>query len=759
MYLPAFALILLFFINSCIQPGDDLFDKSEQETGIIFTRIPHTSPGSGFRPDHSNTDIRDIGGTNIYKLYPASPSGELTNLTGKYTIGTQGVNFEFPGAALDPELSRDNTRLLFSMRKGSNERGTKPFNIYELNLVTGELLQLTGNNPALDEGDNFDPTYLNEEEVDIVFTSTRTRIIDEYERRTSPLLHIGQGRGEQGFLSVKQISFNQSFDQNPIVHSSGKIYFCRWEHLGNPNKMPIFTINADGSGLFVLYGNHSPKGDAAFLDMSELKDGRLVAAVMERGTNGAGGAIALLNIEQTDNALTYITPGGSPYEGSDDRWIFKTPRSMMDRGKERIVVAAAQGVKLNENHDLVGNYNYGIYVLDKQGGEPRLLWDDPNSTDYDPIPIQPSTAKIQFGSTIPKHPLFRTSAFIPSVYIDKTNPTGYFFTTDVTLRSNSDGQLNKEEIRGKTKYMRILEAISISEKYRSQGSREYIGSEIFEKQRVLGYSNLRKDNSFSIEVPANVAMHMQVLDENGMSLVSQRTWVQVLPGERRVCTGCHNSHDQDKAILDHQVIEEEGDVLGYIKNLANNSVYASAFNNAEKITAHPAVKPDTLDFADRYEPTKPHTVQMVLNRKCTECHNPQKLEGGINLAWNPALDPKRENGETDLNLPTHVFRMLVDNPKSGSTGWVVSESARNSPLMWVLYNKNLRTNKPLDKTLTFDHSTLWARDSLGVINPFLPQNRDVLTLIEWIDAGAQYSNSVRTTEVQNKKYARYKNAK
>ena len=37
---------------------------------------------------------------------------------------------------------------------------------------------------------------------------------------------------------------------------------------------------------------------------------------------------------------------------------------------------------------------------------------------------------------------------------------------------------------------------------------------------------------------------------------------------------------------------------------------------------------------------------------------------------------------------------------------------------------------------------LWAKDQFNRIDPFLPANRDLLTIIEWMDMGTQYSNTV-----------------
>ncbi len=732
----------VFFIG-CLDPGDEIYEKSAQETGIVFVRIPNQELRN-FRPDHSNADFRNIEGTNIYKLSPASPRGDTVNLTGKWTVGSSSTYFRTQGAAMDPEISRDNKRMLFSMRMGSSDpsySNNARWHIYELDLITNELTQLTNNLV----GDNFDPAYLPTGEI--VFTSTRTQIVDEYERRKSPLLFVGSAeRDDRGhFSSVRQISFNQSFDQNPMVHTSGKIYFCRWEHLGDPNKMPIFTVNPDGTGLFVLYGNHSPVGNASFLDMREMRDGRMVVSVMERGSDFAGGAIGLIDISKSDNALTYVTPGGSPYDGDNDQWLFTTPHPIMDNGVEKIVTAAAQGVVFENGNNPEGPVNYGIYVLDKKGGQPKLVWDDPNGTEFDPVPIEPADSKLpvpkQFQSSLPQ--------FDPGAAAANAEPpTGFFFTTNVGLRSPSDGQMKSEEVSEKARYLRLLEAIPLPANRDNRGAE--IGNTNLEKQRVMGYGSIREDGSFSVEVPANVSMHMQVLDENAMVIVNQRTWVQVMPGEKRMCTGCHASHDNDKTIFDLYIDESVHDE-GEVKNINPEIDYMSGFYNAEKIMLHPAAISDTLDFADRYNPNKENTVQAILDRNCTECHNATEAAGGLNLAWNPALDPVNSDNPDNKDAPTHVYETLApddrnNNTENGNYSFYVSDDgARRSPLMWVLFGRQLDKDPgedALHSRHTHDHTALWTKNSEGQIDPFLPENVDLLRLIEWIDGGTQYSNSV-----------------
>lgn len=74
----------------------------------------------------------------------------------------------------------------------------------------------------------------------------------------------------------------------------------------------------------------------------------------------------------------------------------------------------------------------------------------------------------------------------------------------------------------------------------SIGVRQSIGETNFEQQQVLGYAPIEPDGSFKLQVPADVPLALQVVDAEGRGLQSHTNWIQVRPGERRTCDGCHS---------------------------------------------------------------------------------------------------------------------------------------------------------------------------------------------------------------------------
>jgi hypothetical protein len=59
-------------------------------------------------------------------------------------------------------------------------------------------------------------------------------------------------------------------------------------------------------------------------------------------------------------------------------------------------------------------------------------------------------------------------------------------------------------------------------------------------REIVGYVPIEPDGSVRVEVPANVALAVSVLDADGRRISSRhQNWLQVRPGEEVKCNGCH----------------------------------------------------------------------------------------------------------------------------------------------------------------------------------------------------------------------------
>lgn len=724
-------LFAQLLIISCGNAPPDVILGKEGETGIIFVQ-ENSRHNNRSNPMRSNVD-EYYPGSDLVLLTPIAPSGKTVNLTKQYTREGQTDENQY-GHATDPEISFDGKKVLFSMKKNRNEN----WHIYEMNVDGTGLVQLTDQAVCHD----MDPIYLPNGQI--MFTSTRSQIVDEYERRESPLLHVADRDPNSGVLiNIRQISFNQSHETNPMVHSSGKIYFSRWEHLGNPNKFSIFTINPDGTRLFVLYGNHFPSasGSRVYLDPRELGDGGIVSSLMERNSPFEGGAIAIKDLNKGDSELEIITPDNVPFNNTNQNTdaLYRSPYPIYDysNGKEEKLLVSISPISVIDDMD--GNeVDYGIYMMDKKGNDVRFVYNNPDYNDIDAVPVLP---RDELTVAIPK--IFESEEYVKNA-ITAGQKTGTFFDGNVYDRDPADNlfkpdakHLNKDGSLGQAKYVRVLTAVPMPRDRDNRGGA--MGNTNLEKERVVGYGNIRSDGSFSIEVPANMALHLQTLDENGMMLVSQRSWTQVMPGEKRLCTGCHDSHSRDQIIK--QIAIQPDDRVTF-----NGTPYNSGFHNSEIVQNHKASKNEIVDFFDRTETTKANTIQHIFNNKCITCHSTSNPDGGLSLET--VAEDMSLSQDNNGNSATSVYETLTDGEnyltaKNETINYASAAGSRRSPLMWVMHNRQLDKDENEDfRPTSYNHTQLWYVDSNAVVDPFDARNADLLKLIEWIDMGIQYSNSI-----------------
>lgn len=716
-----------FFISSCGKSPGDVILKESGQAALVFVE-ENSIVNNKSNAMKSNVD-EYYPGSDIYILDPISQKTEPKNLTRQYTQNPNLRENDY-GHAADPEISYDGKKILFSMKENRRKR----WNLYEMNIDGSNLNQLTDDN---DPGDDMDPIYLPNGQI--MFTSTRPQIVDEYERRQSPLLHVGDV--VNGTLqNIRRVSFNQSFDTNPIVQSSGKIIFSRWEHLGDPNKFSIFVMNPDGTRLFVLFGNHFPQqsGSRVYLDPRELGDGGIVCTLMERTSPFEGGAIVIKDLSEGDDKYKIITPENVPFNNTSHPTaaLYRSPVPIYDNGKERIIVSISTNPVEAGNRNNAGKVNYGLWIMDKDGNNKQFIF---NSADYNDIDAVPVLPRDELPAGVPQ--VIKSDDYVQQAMANKET-MGTFFDGNVYDRSKSDGLfrpdknvINSDGSTGQAKYVRVLAAVSLPRDNSKRGGE--IGNTNLEKQRVVGYGNIRSDGSFSIKVPANLSVHLQTLDENGMMLVSQRSWTQVMPGEKRLCTGCHDSHDRDKIINQLDVQTDDR-----VENNATGVFYKSGFDNPDNVLTNSATRNDTIDFFDRTNQNKNNTIQAVFNARCISCH----YAGASNttLSLQMVSSDYAVSADENGNAITSVYETLTDGNHYGNNmDYVTDNGARQSPLMWIMYNRRLTSDNNSDFTVpSYDHTQIWIKDGNGHVDPFDPANKDLLKMIEWIDMGTQYSNNV-----------------
>ncbi len=561
----AFALILAA-LGGCSSSGNDVV--VEGNFPVVFAKRSATVAGN---PTDS---VSFAAGGDLMMVDLASPSSGTINLTAGYTQGKGDVS--------DPEVSYDGKRVLFSMH-GPNDQ---TWHIFEMDLTSKAMHRIIADDATANLGDDVDPAYLPDGRI--VFASnrqTRTKellatiatdaytYLDEYDREQSTVLHVMNADG----TNVHQISANQSHDRNPTVLMNGKILFARWDHQGARNHFPMFTVNPDGTGLFIDYGAFSPGN--SFLHPREMPNSKVMSDLMPLSGTHEGGALMGVDVlnfsDNTDPALPSITGNGQAQltldqikfdtrEGLAPFGRYTTPYPLWD-GTNRALVSWSPSrpmTKVNpatgQNEQVEGPPLYGVYMfdLDKQTLRPIAI--PPEGWDYvDAVAV----ASRPVPNTIPDQPINQDLAAqnlaiinVKSVYdtdgldimgqsvlvsgetIPQTSPPANDTRRGVADIGKIKDPAQTTAAQRPARFLRVIKAVPTP----TGLSREAFGETEFEMQQILGYTDIEPDGSARIVVPADTSLALAVVDSNGMAFQTHTNWLQLRPGETRTCNGCHS---------------------------------------------------------------------------------------------------------------------------------------------------------------------------------------------------------------------------
>ncbi len=340
------------------------------------------------------------------------------------------------------------------------------------------------------------------------------------------------------------------------------------------------------------------------------------------------------------------------------------------------------------------------------------------------------------------------------------------------------------------RFVRVTRAVAPPSS--TMGLDSAIGETEFEMQQILGYAHVEPDGSFKLRVPADVPLGLAVIDSQGRAFQTHTNWIQVRPGEKRTCDGCHSPR-RGGALNTGTVVNstpalaglktalasrhESGETMASLRtrldanvlNLMPDMTYTDVW--AETATAGVVARP-SISLAYTSTPPNPAVdlntpvpsggiinypqhIQPLWTRDrgadtCTNCHNDTvKLDLRANVSGTGRLtsyeelmlgDPRLVNGQPVVVIRDGVAEIergaaLVD-ASSGSMN--TAGIARKSRLTEIMFGQ-----------------TLLAGTSARALHPNPPNTAPVhATLLnaaekrlmsEWMDLGGQYFNDPFTT--------------
>ena len=319
------------------------------------------------------------------------------------------------------------------------------------------------------------------------------------------------------------------------------------------------------------------------------------------------------------------------------------------------------------------------------------------------------------------------------------------------------------------------------------GMREAIGETEFEPQQILGYAPIEPDGSFKLIVPADTPLALAVLDSKGRALQTHLNWIQVRPGERRTCDGCHSprrgaalnagavvntmpasirtalsSQHQSGETMASLRTRLDASALALQADLAYSDIWADTARagiqarapisvrytgnaNAADDLATLAPVGGIINYPDHIAPIWSRIRGSAGAATCTGCHaDPLKLDlrssfGGSGrmlsydelLIGDPVIDPATGQPRTRLEEGVPVLERgpaLVEPMASGADG-----IARSSRLTEIVFGETLKAgaqariahpNPPTDAP---NHAMLLNAAEKRLVS-------------EWMDLGGQYMN-------------------
>ncbi len=532
---------------------------------------------------HSAAQFPDGG--DIFVQTGLNPDAALRPLGLQEKIGK--------GFGHDLDLWWDADRIVFSWKTGSLQK------LFEIGLDGENLTQIT-DGPFSD----VDPAYLPDGEV--VFGSTRGEVGIMCATSLGALnengstgvwngLHTNIYRTWDERSRVERLSYCKDDDAYPHVLNDGRIVYMRWDYQerGVNEIFSLWVMHPDGTGADGFHKVHIPEHVTiqALRDTRPVEDSSLMVSAGGGHYNYAEGSIILgdpregiNNPDSLKNVTPYAGPvlygwgemepvveGGVPYVGG----YYCKPLALSEKS---FLVSAT--------YDQPQSNNFQVYYIDVWGNK-ELIQRDKLFETVSVAPIKPRKR--------------------PMVLANKTNDE----LTHATLYLDDMYADLPGVEKGEIKYLRILQMVhwirdagkNSIQWHPVSNAGERFGFGTGGPVRTVGIVPVNDDGSAFFEVPADIDLYFQALDENFMAIQRMRTHVEFQPGEMRSCIGCHETKTDA--------------VQGY--------------RMGQSLAEMKPVRPTPPPWGDTTFLDYEKHIQPIFDAKCVECHAGKADQGWLDL--------------------------------------------------------------------------------------------------------------------------------
>ena len=569
--------------------------------------------------------------------------------------------------------------------------------------------------------EDVDPCYL--PDGGFAFSSTRCQGFGRcHGKRYAPSFMIYRAEGDGS--NIRQLSYGEANEWEPAVLNDGRLAYTRWDYIDR-NAIPwqsLWTMSPDGTGTAHFYGNYTRNPNTES-EIRPIPGTHVVVASAAAHHFFTAGSIILIDTRKGEDglqALTRVTPE-IPFpesEGWKEGGYYAAPYPVNDTlFFASYAPDSYEGGGYGWSHGWPTNNSFGIWLVDTLGGRERI-YQDPAIGTFTPIPIRKTARPPIIPSFLPP------AATAPA--------TGVCSVENVY---NCREPLKK----GSVKYLRLNRILSKPTAIDSDTILSTYGYALY--KRPIGVVPVAEDGSVSFQIPAGVPVQLQALNEEGMAVMTMRSFIYAHRGESIRCAGCHENRMQAP-----------------VRPVAK-----------VETVAIPSPVPDAADGVGFTRNVRP-----VLDRHCIRCHglNKENVAGKLNLiggeAWarlvrerkvvNRAM-PYKETGNSTPNDYFAISSPLTALLKKKHHGVELSKEEWDSLILWMDLNAqnlsgygfNLNELRQPDPTgealLRKSAETLFGKEVAGqpyaaLVNVGVPEKSRVLLAALPVDKGGwgQFKN-------------------
>jgi mono/diheme cytochrome c family protein len=566
--------------------------------------------------------------------------------------GSREIFKSTEGFIFDMSLSYDAKKLVFTyMSNVANKK--ESFHIWEINIDGTGLRRLTFG-PYHDGS----PVYLPDGRI--VFCSTRVKSFSVCQDFLAAAMYIIDGDGS----NLRRLEYNSLCDTTPYVMDDGSILFGRWEYQDKNIfcVQGLWTINPDGSRVQLFYGNTLTIPNSIY-GAKQIPGTRKVICTMAPHHGRPLGAIAVIDRSgglENPESIRSLTPDIPYVPRTGDKW-HDPPNRSWGPGDKEFNWAYGDPYPISEDLFLIayggplkdGPQRYRLFLLDGKGRKVQL-YDDPDISCYNPIPLRPRPLPHKIPGSIPE-----------------PQGEGTFFVADIYQGLEQFGVK-----RGQVKAIRIMS--QIPKKYNTEGPRYHdhypiMGQGSYYAKYCYGTVPVYEDGTAYFKAPAGVELYFIALDAHGKEIRRMGTVTQITANENQSCIGCHESR--------------------FTAVPGNPNAMKRLANGPDSITP-PPWGAGPVSFVDQ--------VQPILDKYCVRCHSGRTPKGSIdlsgdtsrfyNMAYRTLVDKNLVEYYYINEAPTGNFPALASGSwvsrltkkiESGHAGVKMDDQSRRCIFNWI----------------------------------------------------------------------------